>query len=110
LPDYATRDPNVAFIYRWAATHRRELQYIPCPCGCESLGHANNWNCFVKAEPRPGMYVWDDHGAECSTCQTIALEVKRGLEAKKPLRAIRRAIDAKWGPITMKTPLPPEGL
>lgn len=107
LPAYATRTPQLAALYRWAAAHHQELQFIPCACGCDSLGHASNWNCFAKAEPSPGKYVWDDHGVECMTCQAIALEVQRGLARGRTLVEIRRAIDAKWGPFTMKTPLPP---
>jgi hypothetical protein len=107
LPAYATRTPELAAIYRWAANHREELQYIPCACGCESLKHKSNWNCFAKAEPSPGKFVWDDHGAECIVCQQIALEVKRGLEGGRTLAQIRMGIEVKWGHITMKTPLPP---
>lgn len=106
LPAYATKTPQLAALYRWAAAHRKELQFIPCTCGCDALGHRSNWNCFAKAEPSPGKYVWDDHGVECLTCQGIALDVQRGLARGQTLVQIRRAIDAKWGASTMKTPLP----
>jgi hypothetical protein len=108
LPSYARQDPAIAALYRWAATHGRELRYIPCACGCEELQHTSAWNCFVKAELRPGYYAWDDHGVECGVCQSIALQVKKGLAAHKSLRRIRQEVDQRWGPIEMKTPYPPD--
>jgi Protein of unknown function with PCYCGC motif len=107
-PDYATETPELEALYRWAAAHHQELQYIPCSCGCERTGHKDNWECFVQNEPTPGRYNWDPHAAGCWSCQAIALETKKLLEGGMAMPAIRRAIDKQFGPFSMQTKRPPE--
>lgn len=106
-PDFATEEPELESLYRWAAAHRAELQYIPCSCGCERTGHQNNWHCFVQSEPSPGKYVWDSHAVHCFSCQEIARVTRRMLGEGKDLPTIRAAIDSQFGPISMNTIRPP---
>ncbi|MFN3429158.1 MAG: PCYCGC motif-containing (lipo)protein [Candidatus Sericytochromatia bacterium] len=106
-PDFATEEPELEALYRWAAAHRAELQYIPCSCGCENTGHKDNWNCFVQSEPSPGRYVWDSHAVHCYSCQEIARVTRRMLGEGKDLPTIRAAIDTQFGPISMNTIRPP---
>jgi hypothetical protein len=71
-------------------------------------GHRNNYDCFAKSQTTPGTFVLDAHGFACGTCVSVALESEAMLAQGLSVKAIRRAIDAKWssvGPAT-RTPLP----
>src|SRR5580765_5969830 len=48
LPAFASKDPEVAALYRFALARPDLLNYIPCRCGCGSSGHVSNWNCYVR--------------------------------------------------------------
>lgn len=49
LPVFAAKE-EVARLYRFAVEHPETLQWMPCTCGCGSLGHASNRACYIKAE------------------------------------------------------------
>lgn len=54
IPDWLKNaDPAIIADYAWAAQHHEELQYIPCYCGCGSVGHTSNATCY---------YRWDKNG------------------------------------------------
>ena len=46
--------PVVQQVYEFAARHPEVLSYIPCYCGCESVGHRANHDCFVKSRAANG--------------------------------------------------------
>jgi hypothetical protein len=35
-------------MYRYAATNRETLRYMPCFCGCVAGGHKSNFDCYVR--------------------------------------------------------------
>lgn len=94
-------------VYEFAARHPEVLQYMPCYCGCQRIGHTANHSCFVKSRAADGRVTeWDSHGIGCAVC----LEVGRDAmvlfnSGAKPI-AIRDAIDKKYGPSSMPTPRP----
>jgi Protein of unknown function with PCYCGC motif len=94
-------------VYEFAARHPEVLQYMPCYCGCQRIGHTANHSCFVKSRAADGRVTeWDSHGIGCAVC----LEVGRDamtlfISGAKPF-AIREAIDKKYGPSSMPTPRP----
>jgi hypothetical protein len=91
--------------YAFAVDHRAELRYIPCFCGCgQSSSHRNNWDCFVKEQTGPGTFILDPHGFACGTCVGVALDAKAMLGRGLSLKAVRAAIDAKWGETGPATP------
>jgi hypothetical protein len=49
-------------MYAFAARHPEVLQYAPCYCGCESGGHQNVRDCFVKDRDANGKPQWDGMG------------------------------------------------
>lgn len=49
LPVFAAQ-PEVAELYRFAATEGGWLAGMPCTCGCAELGHASNRACYIKEE------------------------------------------------------------
>lgn len=53
---------QVRAMYAFAARHPEVLQYAPCYCGCESGGHQNVRDCFVKGRDANGKPQWDGMG------------------------------------------------
>ena len=41
-------------VYEFAARHPEVLQFVPCYCGCERVGHTANHSCFVKSRAADG--------------------------------------------------------
>jgi hypothetical protein len=65
LPDAGTPAKpieQVRAMYAFAARHPEVLQYAPCYCGCESGGHQNVRDCFVKDRDANGKPQWDGMG------------------------------------------------
>jgi hypothetical protein len=60
LPSFASKDPEIAALYRFALARPDLLNYIPCTCGCGSSGHLSNWNCYVRQVAADGTVVLDD--------------------------------------------------
>lgn len=52
MPAYlAKADPLIKTEYIWAASHLKELQYIPCYCGCfHEDGHTDNFSCYYERD------------------------------------------------------------
>jgi hypothetical protein len=102
--------PVVQQVYEFAAKHPEVLQYVPCYCGCERVGHTANHSCFVKSRAANGRVTeWDSHGVGCAVCLTVARDAMSLFNAgHKPL-AIRQAIDKKYAsnfPSSTPTPRP----
>ena len=53
--------PVVQEAYRFAIANPEVLSSLPCYCGCGSMGHESNLDCFIQ-EFKPGeSIVFDDH-------------------------------------------------
>jgi len=52
----------VARLYRFAVENPDTLAWMPCTCGCESLGHTSNRTCYIKAE-EPARVTFTSHAA-----------------------------------------------
>lgn len=52
---------EVRAAYALAARRGDLLQYVPCYCGCEKVGHSSNRDCYVRGQAADGTPVWDDH-------------------------------------------------
>ena len=53
---------ETAALYRFARERGDVLQWMPCTCGCDRLGHASNRACYVKAESGDRT-TWTSHAA-----------------------------------------------
>src|SRR5262249_40269216 len=53
---------KVRAMYAFAARHPEVLQYAPCYCGCERLGHNSVRDCFIKGRDANGKPEWDGMG------------------------------------------------
>jgi hypothetical protein len=101
---------QVQQAYEFAARHPEVLQYVPCYCGCERIGHTANHSCFVKSRAADGRVTeWDSHGIGCAVCLQVGLDAMAlSNQGMKPA-AIRAAIDKKYAsqyPSSTPTPRP----
>lgn len=53
--------PEVQEAYRFAVANREVLEKIPCYCGCNQVGHQNNYQCYVAEDGR--ILEFDNHAA-----------------------------------------------
>jgi len=98
---------EVQQVYEFAARHPEVLQYMPCYCGCERLGHTANHSCFVKSRAADGRVTeWDSHGLGCGVCLAVGRDAMTLFNSGAKPIAIRAAIDKKYGPSSMPTPRP----
>lgn len=64
LPAFAqSAGPKVQEAYRYALQDDEALDYIPCFCGCKSIGHRNNRDCYIKSANRDGTVTYTSHAA-----------------------------------------------
>jgi hypothetical protein len=94
--------------YHFVGEHPEVARYVPCYCGCESLGHSGNEACFVKRRDAAGNVLeWDMHGFSCAVCIDVARESMQLYNSGADPVSIRAAIERKWTPnATTKTPTP----
>jgi hypothetical protein len=97
-------------VYEFAARHPEVLQYVPCYCGCERVGHSGNHDCFVKSRAANGRVTeFDSHGVGCTICIDVARDAMVMFNSGAKPAAIRAAIDKKYGgrfPSATPTPKP----
>jgi hypothetical protein len=62
-PQLRQLSPEFQEAYRFALANRDVLEKIPCYCGCGSVGHMNNYMCYVQSQSADGQVVFDYHGA-----------------------------------------------
>ncbi|HEV3216559.1 MAG TPA: PCYCGC motif-containing (lipo)protein [Vicinamibacterales bacterium] len=94
----------------FTADHPEVATYIPCYCGCGSMGHKNNADCFVASRDAEGkVTAWVPHGAACAVCIDIAVESMRMRNSGASVSAIRTQIQSEYRPRfpTSETPTPP---
>ncbi|MDN4595246.1 PCYCGC motif-containing (lipo)protein [Polycladomyces subterraneus] len=104
--------PHVREAYAFAAANADQLQYIPCYCGCGSLGHKSVKSCFIAGKKANGQLEYNVHGSGCEICVHVVLDAKKGFEAGKSLQEVRQQIEQKYGPqlSPTNTPAPPDGM
>ncbi len=62
LPDFVRAAPaQIKEAYRFAIANPDIVELFPCFCGCGSVGHMNNLDCYVKEFSPNGAVVFDDH-------------------------------------------------
>jgi hypothetical protein len=61
LPVFASSGETAA-LYRFARERGDVLQWMPCTCGCDQLGHASNRSCYIKSETASST-TWTSHAA-----------------------------------------------
>ena len=62
LPDFVQdAPPDVQEVYRFALANRELLEQIPCYCGCNVMGHRNNYECYINTTGE--ALAFEPHGA-----------------------------------------------
>ena len=111
MPDYVMSAPeDVRMAYQFAMDRPDIIMWMPCYCGCGGhSGHKSAKNCFIKESSTADNVQFDEHGASCQMCVTIALDTKAMLEEGRSLKEMRTYIDDKFGDIGpgTDTPMPP---
>lgn len=91
------KSEEIKMVYAAAAQNQKLLEHIPCYCGCgDSVGHKDNYDCFVHKNNEDGSLVWDDHGTRCQVCLDIAAESIVMYSEGKSIKEIREYIDDKY--------------
>jgi len=97
-------------VYEFSARHPEVLQFMPCYCGCERIGHRGNHDCFVKSRAANGTITqWDEHGIGCAICLGVGRDAMTLFNGGAKPAQIRAAIDKKYGafyPSATPTPQP----
>jgi hypothetical protein len=60
-PELQKAPPKVREAYQFALANPELLKRIPCYCGCGSMGHKSNLDCYVKEVKPDGKAVFEDH-------------------------------------------------
>ncbi len=62
MPDYVQSAPReVQEAYRFAVANPELLKEIPCYCGCNTLGHTSNLDCYVDS--LGNVIAFENHAA-----------------------------------------------
>lgn len=93
----------IAQAYQLAVTHEPLLREIPCYCGCNTMGHRSNYDCYVAGAGADGRTKFDEHAVTCAVCVSITHDALRLYAQGRSVPDIRTLIDAqysKFGPST----------
>jgi hypothetical protein len=88
---------TVQKAYRFAAANPSVMKTIPCYCGCDSLGHASNYDCYVSNVDEYGWITFEKHGLACSTCVDITQDVMNMLRDGKSPQEARAYVETTYG-------------
>ena len=109
LPGFVQGAPQtVQQAYQFAVANPDVLAHQPCYCGCGSMGHTSNLDCYVQQVDDEGTVVYDNHAAGCGICVDITQDVMRLLDEGRSQLEIRQYIDGQYSPFgpSTDTPLP----
>ncbi len=87
--------------YQFAAANPDVMKDIPCYCGCGSVGHTSNYDCYVAGKDAEGGIAFESHALGCSICVDITQDVMRLLREGRSPREARATVDAtysRYGP------------
>ena len=88
---------TVQTAYRFAAANPDVMKEIFCYCGCDSLGHTSNYDCYISNVSENGYITFEQHGLACSTCVDITQGVMRMLRDGKSTAEAKAYIDETYG-------------
>jgi Protein of unknown function with PCYCGC motif len=87
---------TVQQAYQFAAANPDVMKHIPCYCGCGSIGHTSNYDCYVDGVDEKGVISYDTHALGCSICVDITQDTMRLLKQGKTVSEIKATIDATY--------------
>ena len=87
---------HVQQAYQFGAANPDILGDIPCYCGCESIGHESNYDCYVADVESSGMIIYDTHAVTCSICVDITQDVMSMIRDGRSTQDARAYIIAEY--------------
>lgn len=94
-PPYGRAIATQAFVF--AAEHPEVAGYVPCFCGCQSMGHNGNADCFVKTRATNGdVTEWEPHGVECAVCIEVATRSRQMQASGAGVASIRSTVEREF--------------
>jgi hypothetical protein len=96
-PTYVRTSAVTEEAYAYAMQHPQIVQWMPCYCGCEAMGHGSNLDCYFKHGQPGDTAVFEEHASFCDICVKITLKTKQLNAEGKSLREIRQIIDQTYG-------------
>ena len=96
-PAYVTALPSEwQQAYAFALARPDVLQWLPCYCGCEGMGHRSNLDCFFQKR-ETGVFQYEEHASYCDICVKTANMASQMLREGATMVQIRAAVDATFG-------------
>ena len=92
---------SVQQAYQFNVANPDVMTHIPCYCGCGSMGHTSNYDCYVADVAADGAITYDPHALGCSICVDITQDTMRLLKQGKTVVEAKAVIDrtyAQYGP------------
>jgi hypothetical protein len=96
-PDFVRSNAATEEAYAFAIQHPQIVQWMPCYCGCEAMGHGSNLDCYFKHGQPGDKPVFEEHASFCDICVQITLKTKQLNAQGKSLHEIRQVIDQTFG-------------
>jgi hypothetical protein len=97
-PAYVTALPgDWQAAYAYALARPDVLQWLPCYCGCEGMGHGSNLDCFFVRREEEGNHTYDEHASYCDICVETANLASAMLREGATMAEIRSTVDAQFG-------------
>jgi hypothetical protein len=97
-PAYVRQAQRTEAAYAFTLQTGNVIDWMPCYCGCDAMGHRSNLDCYFKrASAGSTRIAWEEHASYCQVCVDITLTAKKLLSEGKPLLAIRQAVDRTYG-------------
>ena len=90
--------------YQYAVANPGVLKELPCYCGCGSIGHKSNYDCYVAGIDPAGVVTYDPHALGCSICVDITQDTMRLLREGGTVAGACTYVDrtyARYGPSNM---------
>jgi hypothetical protein len=61
LPEVQKAPVQVREAYQFASANPELMKKIPCYCGCGSIGHTSNLDCYIKEVSPDGKITFETH-------------------------------------------------
>jgi len=91
-PDFTHASAATEAAYAYALNTPRVIEWFPCYCGCGTMGHRSNLDCYFKPTA-DGTITFEEHASFCDICVQITLKAKELIAQGMSLRDARAAID-----------------
>lgn len=97
-PAYVTKTQRVQNAYAYAMRAWNLIEWMPCYCGCNAMGHVSNLDCYYKPMlPGSSRLNFEEHASYCQICIDITMTARQLAEQGKSPLEIRKAVDREYG-------------